>query len=53
MYNTKNVEKDAGPIANYVIVCLITFTVLKGTHRASQMLPAMVCETPWWSPYIN
>ena len=24
--------------------------ILKGTHRASHMLPAVVCETPWWSP---
>ncbi len=26
---------------------------IKGTRRASHMLPAMVCETPWWSRYIN
>ncbi len=22
----------------------------KGASRANHMLPAMVCETPWWSP---
>ncbi len=33
-------------------LCVVV-SILKGTHRASHMLLAMVCEPPWWSPYIN